>query len=239
MPVDSVGASSTVLPAPTRGAVVHVADGDTFALHNGQRVRIIGIDSPEEYFGNHDCGSKLAAAVLRRLLPARATVTLRSDAIQPSRDRYGRLLRYVATSHARDIGLALRPPCDDGATQPTCVCASHAPHGQSRTTSSGARHARQARRPAHRSIPVDNGLLRHADGKLRGIEVVQRAHTEPRRNRASAAGVHAASASHGQDPAVIQRPYPSLSSRFGLARASAYEEIWLGSRKIRRPVAAI
>ena len=34
-------------------------------------------------------------------------VTLRRDAIQPSRDRYGRLLRYVATGHLPDIGLTM------------------------------------------------------------------------------------------------------------------------------------
>ena len=43
-------------PRVSHGIVDHVADGDTFTLRSGARVRIIGIDAPEEYFGKHDCG---------------------------------------------------------------------------------------------------------------------------------------------------------------------------------------
>ena len=92
---------------PGRGVVDHVADGDTFTLTGGARVRIIGIDAPEEYFGKHDCGSKPAAVLLKRLLAPGTRVTLAKDTIQPNRDRYQRLLRYVAAPGLPDVGLAM------------------------------------------------------------------------------------------------------------------------------------
>ena len=96
-------------PAAPRasGVVDHVADGDTFTLRSGARVRMIGIDAPEEYFGKHDCGSKPAAALLARLLAPGTRVTLARDTIQPNRDRYHRLLRYVAIRGVPDVGLAM------------------------------------------------------------------------------------------------------------------------------------
>ena len=58
--IPAVGAAHA--PArPEVGVIDHVADGDTFTLRNGIRVRLVGIDAPEEYFGKHDCGSKPAA----------------------------------------------------------------------------------------------------------------------------------------------------------------------------------
>ena len=101
----STGAVSAT--APGRGVVDHVADGDTFTLRSGERVRIIGIDAPEEYFGKHDCGSKPAAALLKRLLAPGTRVTLARDTIQPNRDRYQRLLRYIAAPGLPDVGLAM------------------------------------------------------------------------------------------------------------------------------------
>jgi micrococcal nuclease len=93
---------------PVQGGVVdHIADGDTFTLRDGDRVRIVGIDSSEEYFGKHQCGSKQAAALLTRLIPAGTHVTLRRDEIQPNRDSYGRLLRYIGRAGIADVGLAM------------------------------------------------------------------------------------------------------------------------------------
>lgn len=99
-------AQRVVVP-PTAARIDHVADGETFTLRNGERVRIIRIDAPEEYFGKHDCGSKPAAALLIRLLPPGTQVTLRRDTIQPNRDRYDRLLRYVARAGIPDVGLRM------------------------------------------------------------------------------------------------------------------------------------
>ena len=109
--LDSAGAARldwTRVPASLEhGIIDYVADGDTFTLTGGNRVCIVGIDAPEEYFGKNDCGSKPAAALLKRLLPPGTRVSLRRDAIQPNRDRYNRLLRYVAIRRVPDVGLTM------------------------------------------------------------------------------------------------------------------------------------
>ncbi|MEE8638045.1 MAG: thermonuclease family protein [Candidatus Margulisiibacteriota bacterium] len=71
--------------------VDRVYDGDTVRLTNGEKVRYIGIDTPEfgkefEYFG------KEAAQANRRLVSGKR-VRLEYD--QELRDKYGRLLAYV------------------------------------------------------------------------------------------------------------------------------------------------
>jgi micrococcal nuclease len=74
--------------------VVRVVDGDTLELDGGERVRLIGVDTPEsvdprrpvEYFG------KEAAAFTRRLAEGRR---VRLDYDQQLRDRYRRTLAYV------------------------------------------------------------------------------------------------------------------------------------------------
>ena len=73
--------------------VSHVIDGDTIALANGSRVRLLQIDTPEP--GTSECFSRAAGRELRRILPAGARITLEADAPLDLRDRYGRLLRYV------------------------------------------------------------------------------------------------------------------------------------------------
>jgi micrococcal nuclease len=77
----------------------HVTDGDTVVLRNGQRVRLVQIDTPEVYFGT-ECYGPQASATTKRLLPEGTRVRL---LVEPATDRvddYGRLLRYVV--RARD-----------------------------------------------------------------------------------------------------------------------------------------
>ncbi|NPC44989.1 excalibur calcium-binding domain-containing protein [Nocardioides sp. zg-1230] len=78
------------------GNVVRVTDGDTLRvrLRGGAHVsvRMLGIDTPER----GRCGADDATANLRRLAPVGSTVHLVSDRTQAAKDRYGRLLRYVA-----------------------------------------------------------------------------------------------------------------------------------------------
>ena len=78
------------------GNVVRVTDGDTLRvrLRSGAHVsvRMLGIDTPER----GGCGANDATANLRRLAPVGSTVHLVSDRTQAAKDRYGRLLRYVA-----------------------------------------------------------------------------------------------------------------------------------------------
>jgi len=75
--------------------VAFVIDGDTIVLENGEKVRYIGIDTPEYDFnetGASECFGRQARERNRELVQNKA-VTLRRDV--SDRDVYGRLLRYV------------------------------------------------------------------------------------------------------------------------------------------------
>lgn len=73
---------------PRTFLVVHVVDGDTIDLANGESVRLVGIDTPER----GECGYDTATANLARLVEGKRVRLTMSD---EDRDRYGRLLRYV------------------------------------------------------------------------------------------------------------------------------------------------
>ena len=91
------------------GRVVRVVDGDTVDVRlkaGKRRVRLLGIDTPEVY-GGVECGGPAASAALKRMLPVGVRVRLVSDTTQANKDRYGRLLRYVArTSNGRQVNRA-------------------------------------------------------------------------------------------------------------------------------------
>ncbi len=81
------------------GQVVNVVDGDTVDVRiNGQveRVRLIGIDTPESVDPRQpvECFGREASARAAELL-AGQTVFLEADGSQADRDRFGRLLRYL------------------------------------------------------------------------------------------------------------------------------------------------
>lgn len=82
--------SSTSLTGAT---VDHVYDGDTLTLTNGERVRLLQIDSPE--LGSGECYSRAARTALVKLTPAGSRIELETDASLDKVDRYGRLLRYI------------------------------------------------------------------------------------------------------------------------------------------------
>jgi micrococcal nuclease len=74
--------------------VVAAADGDTIRLDSGERVRYLGIDTPE--LGNERVAPQAFAAQAaerNRQLVAGKSVQLETDA--EDRDRFGRLLRHV------------------------------------------------------------------------------------------------------------------------------------------------
>ena len=110
--VDSPPPTSTALPSPTHSAidlppapsptfqitsnqeealVVRVIDGDTVELEGGERLRYIGMDTPEST-NQHECFGDEATARNRDLVEGRV-VGLETDV--SDRDRFGRLLRYV------------------------------------------------------------------------------------------------------------------------------------------------
>jgi micrococcal nuclease len=90
----------------TRATVTYVVDGDTVdvRLPSGkrERVRLIGIDTPER-------GACYSAAATRRAreLALSQPVVLRGDSTQATRDRHGRLLAYVWLPRGRDLGFQL------------------------------------------------------------------------------------------------------------------------------------
>lgn len=81
--------------------VKRVVDGDTFVLDSGERVRMIGINTPEEgfYFYTE------ATDKLKELIDGK-TVTLIADPLSSNKDRFGRLLRYVFVN-GEDINLKM------------------------------------------------------------------------------------------------------------------------------------
>jgi len=81
-----------------RGTVVRVVDGDTLVVRitgRDERVRLIGIDTPESVKPNTpvQCFALEASARTKALLPGGTPVRLERDA--ELRDRYNRLLAYV------------------------------------------------------------------------------------------------------------------------------------------------
>jgi len=100
--------SKTMVPPKEEFAYVERAvDGDTLKLSNGQRVRLIGVDTPEVHYSNkllrdaerthrdikaiQAMGEK--ASIFTKDLCAGKRVRLELDV--EKRDRYGRLLAYV------------------------------------------------------------------------------------------------------------------------------------------------
>ena len=88
-----------------RGTVTYVVDGDTLSvrLDSGrrERVRLIGIDTPER----GGCLAGRATGVARQLADDERVV-LRGDATQDTRDAYGRLLAYAWVG-GRDLGFQM------------------------------------------------------------------------------------------------------------------------------------
>jgi len=96
------GSSGEVAPANT--TVTRIVDGDTLAVSlkdrdgNDEKVRLIGIDTPETKKPGTpiECFGTEASAHIAELLPVGTPVRLERDAEE--RDRYGRLLAYVYRS---------------------------------------------------------------------------------------------------------------------------------------------
>jgi micrococcal nuclease len=79
------------LPGGRDVTVTSITDGDTFRAGE-ERIRLIGVDTPEVSFGV-ECYGREATAALERLIPVGTEVRLVGD-VEPT-DRYDRTLAYV------------------------------------------------------------------------------------------------------------------------------------------------
>ena len=94
----SPGPTAASVAVDGRATLVRVVDGDTIVVSvagRDERVRLIGIDTPESAKPGSpvECFGKEASGHLASLLPKGTAVRLVGDVEQ--RDRYGRLLAYV------------------------------------------------------------------------------------------------------------------------------------------------
>jgi micrococcal nuclease len=90
-PESAVEAVSVSEVTSTRAMVTYVVDGDTIEIAGGERVRLLGIDTPEY----EECYFTEATERLRELVDGKE-VRLESDLTD--RDKYNRLLRHVFVS---------------------------------------------------------------------------------------------------------------------------------------------
>jgi micrococcal nuclease len=83
------------LPPGDDTTVERLVDGDTLWVDGRERVRLIGIDTPETQHPSRgvECFGKKAGAFLGRLVPAGTDVRLVYDVER--QDRYGRTLAYL------------------------------------------------------------------------------------------------------------------------------------------------
>lgn len=91
LPVDADGQAIFDFPVEIV-QVERVVDGDTIVVAGGERVRYIGMDTPEMGTKPRECFAEQAKAKNVELVGGQ-TVALRMDVSE--RDRYKRLLRYV------------------------------------------------------------------------------------------------------------------------------------------------
>jgi micrococcal nuclease len=94
-PPDAWSSPAADLPVGDDTTVERVTDGDTLVVAGGERVRLIGIDTPETRHPDRgvECFGREASAYTEQLLPAGEPVWLGYDVER--RDRYGRTLAYL------------------------------------------------------------------------------------------------------------------------------------------------
>ena len=82
--------------APTAVGVSNVSkviDGDTITMSNGEKVRLIQIETPE--LGSNECYAEQSRSELSKLLNQPGKLSLKSDPRLDATDKYGRSLRYA------------------------------------------------------------------------------------------------------------------------------------------------
>lgn len=94
-PPPQAGPATDTVPAGVDVTVERVVDGDTVVVSGGERVRLIGVDTPETKDPRRPvgCFGREASAFTASLVPAGSRVRLVGDA--EARDRFDRLLAYL------------------------------------------------------------------------------------------------------------------------------------------------
>lgn len=104
VPITTTAPTTTTVPTTTAAPqlmVSSVIDGDTIEMTDGSKIRLIGIDTPEQ----GECGYDESADTLSLILYGQS-VTLVPGA-RDDVDRYGRLLRYLDLADGTDVNLAM------------------------------------------------------------------------------------------------------------------------------------
>ncbi len=104
--------STTIEPIvaePESAVVTRVIDGDTIVITGAEKVRLIGINTPEFYGDSesNECFALEAKSLIEQLILGKS-IRLESDVSQT--DKYNRLLRYVyiensPSSDAEDVSV--------------------------------------------------------------------------------------------------------------------------------------
>ncbi|MBS3182391.1 thermonuclease family protein [Leucobacter manosquensis] len=139
--VDAPGSNLGTATDSSTQQVVAVIDGDTIKTVDAEgtvnRVRIIGIDTPELGKGGADeCWAQEARTALVALLDGR-DVDLISDPSQGDVDRYGRLLRHLHT----DAGNVAEQLLEQGAGYEYTYSKPYIGQAELRSAESSARNA--------------------------------------------------------------------------------------------------
>lgn len=94
-------------PVGSEAIISSVVDGDTVKLSDGNKVRILGIDTPETVDPRKavQCFGKEASDKMKELVDGKKIILL-VDASQGDKDKYGRLLRYIYLDNV-DIGATM------------------------------------------------------------------------------------------------------------------------------------
>jgi micrococcal nuclease len=94
-PLTTTTALAPGIPDGRRATIVRVVDGDTLVVDGDERVRLIGINTPETKDPRRpvECFGREASAAAEALLPPGTEVVLEADV--EATDRYGRTLAYV------------------------------------------------------------------------------------------------------------------------------------------------
>jgi micrococcal nuclease len=99
--------ASLAFAYPQKESVVkRVVDGDTFVLKTGEKIRLIGVDTPEYDLKNHQIRfyGKEASEYSKKLLLGQ-TVRLEPDV--KKKDKYNRFLAYVYLKNGTFVNLHL------------------------------------------------------------------------------------------------------------------------------------